>query len=146
MRLSEKYSMVAGIETQEKENRLLIGAERDTLSENTAKDQPSNQLAEALVAIDKGTTQSAAGQQAGLTAGNNEVDKTQADWDLDTLVEQIWKDLNGAVARSAIQDVLVEVVTRYEKARIQTFVPIFIRRDAVQRLRILQSRDASFNS
>jgi hypothetical protein len=146
MRLSEKYLMVAGIETQEKENRLLSGEERDTVSENTTKDQPSSQLAEALVAIDKGTTQSAAGQQAGLTAGNNEVDKTQADWDLDTLVEQIWKDLNGAVARSAIQDVLVEVVTRYEKARIQTFVPIFIRRDAVQRLRILQSRDASFNS
>jgi hypothetical protein len=81
-----------------------------------------------------------------LKSGDNEVYKTQADWDVDTVVEQIWKDLNGAVARSEIQDVLEEVVTSYEKARIITFVPIFIRRDVVQRLRILQSRDASVDS
>ena len=84
--------------------------------------------------------------ESDLKPGNNGVNKTQADWDADTIIEQIWNDLNGAVARSVVQDVLVEVIPRYEKARIQTFVPIFIRRDAVQRLRILQPRDASFDS
>ena len=84
--------------------------------------------------------------ESDLKSGNNGVNRTQTDWVVDTIVEQIWKDLNGAVPRSVIQDVLVEVVPRYEKARIQTFVPIFIRRDAVQRLRILQSRDASYIS
>jgi hypothetical protein len=81
--------------------------------------------------------------ESDLKSGINGVNKTLADWDVDTIVEQIWNDLKGAVARSVIQDVLVEVVPRYEEARLQTFDPIFIRRDAVQRLRILQSRDAS---
>lgn len=57
------------------------------------------------------------------------------DWNVDTITEQIWIDLNGAFTRSAIQETLRVVIPRYEKARIHSFVPIFIRRDAIIRLR-----------
>jgi hypothetical protein len=56
------------------------------------------------------------------------------DWDIETLTEQIWSDLEGECARSMIREILGEVVPKYDHARVQTFVPIFIRRDAVTRL------------
>ena len=61
--------MTTGIKTQEKGNRLLSYEERDILGEVATKDPPFSQRAQALLAIDEGTTQAAAGQQAGLTKG-----------------------------------------------------------------------------
>jgi len=61
--------MTNGIKTQEKENRLLSYEERDILGKVATKDPPFSQRAQALLAIDEGTTQAAAGQQAGLTKG-----------------------------------------------------------------------------
>ena len=61
--------MTTGTKTQEKENRLLSYEERDILGEVATKDPPFSQRAQALLAIDEGTTQAAAGQQAGLTKG-----------------------------------------------------------------------------
>jgi hypothetical protein len=58
-------------------------------------------------------------------------------WDLEALTEELWGNLHGEVERQAIHQVLTEVATRYRDARIQTFVPIFVRRDA---LRILRKR------
>ena len=69
--------------------------------------------------------------------------KTQVAWDEDSIIEQIWSELKGVVTHSTIQEVLKEVIPRYEEARIQTFVPIFIRRDAVDRLRSMQTPLAS---
>ena len=62
-----------------------------------------------------------------------------ADWDIDSLTEQILVELNGAASRSTIQEVLSEVLPRYENVRIQTFVPIFVRRDVIERLRAIQA-------
>ena len=76
--------------------------------------------------------------QSDLKSGNNAVSKTPGDWNVETIIEQIFSDLNGVVTRSTIQKVLTEVVPRYEKARIQTFVPIFIRRDAFNQLQSMQ--------
>ncbi len=61
--------MTTGIKTQEKGNRLLSYEERDILGEVDTKDPPFSQRAQALLAIDEGTTHAAAGQQAGLTKG-----------------------------------------------------------------------------
>ena len=61
--------MTTGIKTQEKGNRLLSYEERDILGEVATKDPPFSQRAQALLAIDEGTTQAAAGQKAGLTKG-----------------------------------------------------------------------------
>ena len=76
--------------------------------------------------------------ESDLKSGNNGVNKTLADWDVDTIVEQIFSDLNGALARSEIQEILKEVIRKYESARIQIYVPIFIRRDTVNQLKSMQ--------
>lgn len=69
----------------------------------------------------------------------------QNEWRLETIAEQIWNDMNGTVMLPAIRRVLAEVVPRYEKARIQTFVPLLIRRDVVERLRSMRVSIASQN-
>jgi hypothetical protein len=74
---------------------------------------------------------------------NNAVGETQLDWDVETIAEEILTELNGAVPRSTIQEVLNDVVPKYEEAPLQTYVPIFIRRDAVDRLRSMQTPVAS---
>lgn len=58
------------------------------------------------------------------------------DWDVETLIEQIWNDLGGTVTRSTIRQVLMEVIPRYESARIQTYVPIFVHKETVKQLRV----------
>ena len=55
--------------------------------------------------------------------------------DEESFVEQIWNDLGGMVSRSAIRQVLTEIIPRYESAPVQTYVPIFVRKEAVERLR-----------
>ena len=78
-----------------------------------------------------------------LKLGNNAVSKTQADWNVDTIAEQIFSDLNGSFTLSTIQEVLKKVIPKYEGARIQTYVPIFIRRDAVNQLQSMPTTFAS---
>jgi hypothetical protein len=75
--------------------------------------------------------------------GNYADEKTQAEWDVDSITEQILSDMNGAFTRSIVQEVLEEIVPNYEDARVQSFVPIFIRRDVVERLRTMQTTIAS---
>jgi hypothetical protein len=55
--------------------------------------------------------------------------------DLAALTEDLWDDLGGEVDRQTIRRVLTEVVLTYREARITTFVPIFVRRDALEILR-----------
>jgi hypothetical protein len=55
--------------------------------------------------------------------------------DLAALTEELWDDLGGEVDRQTIRRVLTEVVGTYQDARITTFVPIFVRRDALEILR-----------
>ncbi len=74
-----------------------------------------------------------------LELGEDAVYRIQGDWDVDTITEQIFGDLNGSVARSTIQEVIKDVIRKYAGARIQTFVPIFIRRDAVDQLKAMQA-------
>ena len=67
--------------------------------------------------------------------GTETVATSYPDWDVETLVEQIWNDLLGTVTRSSIRQVLTEVIPNYESARVQTFVPIFVHKETVKRLR-----------
>lgn len=60
---------------------------------------------------------------------------SRADWDVESVVEQIWSDLEGTVTRPTIRQELSEVILRFEGAPIQTYVPIFARRRTVERLR-----------
>lgn len=73
-----------------------------------------------------------------LRIGNNVVSSGQPDWDPEIVIEQVWTELEGEVTRSTIRAVLTEVIHKYEHAPIQTFVPIFIRRETVERARALR--------
>ena len=67
--------------------------------------------------------------------GTGTVASSYPDWDVDSLLERVWDDLGGTVSRSTIHQVLTEVIPNYESARVQTFVPIFVHRETVKRLR-----------
>ena len=56
-------------ESPENETRLLSSEERAILSQISTKEPPYSSRAQALLAIDEGTTQVEAGRQAGLTKG-----------------------------------------------------------------------------
>jgi len=53
--------------------------------------------------------------------------------DIEVVIEQIWDDLNGTTSRSEIRKAITELAPLYEDARITTYVPIFLRRDALRR-------------
>ena len=52
-----------------------------------------------------------------------------------TLVESIWHELNGRVDREYIDQAILEANSRYQNAVIKTFVPKFIRRYVLNKLR-----------
>jgi transposase-like protein len=68
----ERYAVTAKTinhENLEKEKQLLSSEERAVLSQIATKEPPHSRRAQALLAIDEGTTQTEAGRQAGLTHG-----------------------------------------------------------------------------
>lgn len=74
---------------------------------------------------------------------DKEMSGQHSKWDIETIVEQIWRDLNGSFPRAEIHEALKDIIPKYEKARIQTFVPILIRRDAAKRLKSMRARSTS---
>ena len=68
----ERYAMTAETISHgspEEEKQMLSSEERAVLSQIAAKEPPHSARAQALLAIDEGTTQTEAGRQAGLTHG-----------------------------------------------------------------------------
>ena len=61
--------------------------------------------------------------------------KRDSDWDIETMIDQVWRQLQGSVSRAAIQAVILEIIPRYENARVTTYVPILVHREAVDTLR-----------
>ena len=57
------------------------------------------------------------------------------DWDERAIVEQIWNDLQGTIERSTIRQELTQVIPRFQNARIEIYIPIFLRRVTIERLR-----------
>ena len=53
----------------------------------------------------------------------------------DALAETLWKDLDGQVSRQQIAGAVTQVAARFEKATVTAFVPIFIRRQALEYLK-----------
>ena len=51
------------------------------------------------------------------------------------LIESIWKALDGRVDREQIRQAILEAAAGYQNASVKTFIPIFIRRDVLQRLK-----------
>jgi hypothetical protein len=74
-----------------------------------------------------------------LKLGNDSIKKDKTDWDIHKIANELFRDLNGSVTLSVIQETLEQVIPRYESARIQTYVPIFIRRETIKRLKTMQA-------
>ncbi len=55
--------------------------------------------------------------------------------DMDELTESVWGDLHGQVEKAEVRHVLDDLLPKYHQARILTFIPILMRRDAVEILR-----------
>ena len=72
-----------------------------------------------------------------LKFSNNSINK-KTDWNIDTIGNEIFHDLNGSVNISVIQETLKGIIPRYENARIQTYIPILIRREAEKLLQAMQ--------
>ena len=55
--------------------------------------------------------------------------------DLEELTESVWRELHGTEDPRRIRHVLVDLLLKYKDARILTFLPILMRRDAIEILR-----------
>ena len=55
--------------------------------------------------------------------------------DLEELTERIWRDLHGQVDQLEIRQVLFDLKPKYQEARILTFIPVLMRRNAIEILR-----------
>ena len=53
----------------------------------------------------------------------------------DSLVENVWHDLNGRLPRERVRCVVNQVARGFQNAAVKTFLPIFIQRRALERLR-----------
>lgn len=52
----------------------------------------------------------------------------------DSIIENVWKYLDGQVSREQIGRVVAEVMLGFQDATVRAFVPIFVHREAVERL------------
>ena len=53
----------------------------------------------------------------------------------DSIIEKVWQDLDGQLSREQIGQTVTEIALKYQDATVQAFVPIFIHRQAVERLK-----------
>jgi hypothetical protein len=70
---------------------------------------------------------------------NLSLDK-QLEGKLESLIDQVWHDLQGQVSREVVQQTLLEIIPKYEGARVTKFVPTLIRRDTLNTLRATLSQ------
>ena len=50
------------------------------------------------------------------------------------LIESVWKVLDGRVDREHIRQAILEVEAGYQNASVKAFIPIFVRREVLERL------------
>lgn len=57
------------------------------------------------------------------------------DWDIEGMVEQIYYELDGVVSTETVEQTLTTLFANYENARVKSFVPVIVRRQAKNMLR-----------
>ena len=55
--------------------------------------------------------------------------------EIEAMIEEVWHQLQGRVNRTEILQVLLEILPKYEDARVKLYVPILVHREAVDVLR-----------
>ena len=53
----------------------------------------------------------------------------------DSIIEKVWQDLDGQMSREQIGRTVAEITLGYQDVTVKAFVPIFIHREAVERLK-----------
>ncbi len=61
----------------------------------------------------------------------------------DSIIDEVWQDLNRQLSREQIGRTVAEISLAYQDATVTAFVPIFIRREAVERLKSQLTEDSS---
>ena len=54
----------------------------------------------------------------------------RTDWDIESMVEQLYCELDGVVSRSTVEQTITTLFANYENARVKSFVPVIVRRQA----------------
>jgi hypothetical protein len=54
---------------------------------------------------------------------------------LEEMTDSVWLELHGTVDTTRIRHILIDLLLKYQDARILTFLPILMRRDAIEILR-----------
>ena len=64
----------------------------------------------------------------------------------ETLVDSIWNELEGKVGREKIRSAIMRARAKYDTARVNTFVPILVRRQVLDELRPDEEQVFGFSS
>ena len=59
----------------------------------------------------------------------------RADWDIDGMTEELFRELNGSVPKATVERALCSLFAIYENAPVKSFVPVIVRRQAKDLLR-----------
>lgn len=52
----------------------------------------------------------------------------------DEVIEQIWQDLHRLIPRSRVAEVARQVAAGFADAKVETYIPLFVRRTTCERL------------
>lgn len=55
----------------------------------------------------------------------------------ETLIDDIWRDLDGRIDRDQIREVATKVAREFVDATVTSFIPLFIRRRTYERLKLI---------
>jgi hypothetical protein len=58
----------------------------------------------------------------------------RTEWDIDGMTEELFRELNGSVSRATVERTLCSLFASYEDAPVKSFVPIIVRRQALDLL------------
>lgn len=56
-----------------------------------------------------------------------ETNATEAMNDLNHLIDEVWRDLDGEIPHARIRQVAICVATMFENATVTTYIPLFVR-------------------
>lgn len=92
---------------------------------------------ESVLLLEAGTGQNSEELNASVRE-NSELDET--------LVDSIWNELEGQVGREKIRSAIMRARGKYATARVNTFVPILVRRHVLDELRPDEEQMLGFSS
>lgn len=55
----------------------------------------------------------------------------------ETLIDDIWRDLDGRIDRDQIREVATKVAREFVDSTVTSFIPLFIRRRTYERLKLI---------